>query len=167
RVFRNADQEKPLGLDADAWTRRLSEIEHQGAESYGRRDQEPWGRVYSQIQAIWESLAQDDYRFSDPNTPEAMLRRIHSARSHIDQIKENLAVLVLSENEETRKLQQAEKLAILDALNSEAVEPLDALGPEPDPNTATRTKLEKIHSVLHRLERRLERLPSLGLVSGS
>ena len=167
RVFRNADQERPLGLDADAWTQRLSEVELQGADAYGRRDQDTWGRVYSQIQAIWESLAQDDYRFSDPNTPEALVRRIHSARSHVDQIKENLAVLVLSENEETRKLQQAEKLAILDALNTEAIEPLDALGHDPEANAATRTKLEKIHSALHRLERRLERLPSLGLVSGS
>ncbi len=163
KVFARDGEGRTLGLDAEAWQQRLVEVERQGADAYAARDAPAWSRLYSQVLAIYESIAQDDTRFSNPSSEESLERSARSARFAVEQIKEALAILVLSENAETRKLQQSEKLALLDALNVEVIAPLDALGDHP--GKEARPRLETIHAALRRLERRLERLPTLGLVS--
>ncbi len=165
RVFRDVE-ERLLGLSADDWAGRLATVETSATEAYHRGDQATWSRCYSQIQAIWESLAQDDSRYTNPNSADYLVRSLLAARHHVDELKENLAMLVLSDNEETRKVQQREQLSILDALNSEVIEPLEGMGADPGSGGEVRAQLEKIHGALRRLDKRLERLPSLGLVSG-
>lgn len=163
RVFRDPT-EKCLGLDADAWTVRLAELEARGGKAYERADAAAWRRAYSQAQAIVESLNQEDASYADPEDPETLRRRFRLAHSVARDLQENLAILTLSENEETRSIQQAEKLAILDALNTEVLGPLEAVDPDVG-GAAVRTALEKIHGALRKLEKRLERLPSIGLVT--
>jgi molecular chaperone DnaK len=163
RVFRDPG-ERCLGLDADGWTARLAELESRGGQAYERADVAGWRRAYSQAQAIVESLNQEDASYSDPEDPETLRRRFRLAHSVARDLQENLAILTLSENEETRAIQQAEKLAILDALNSEVLGPLEQIDPDVG-GAAMRTALEKVHGALRRLEKRLERLPSIGLVT--
>ena len=162
-VFQKDDSDRVLGLSPEQWTERLGEIERRGADAYAGRDQGAWSRVYSQAQAIFESLSQDEGRFARTDEGDQLARSAQSARFHVEQIKEALAILVLSENTETRKLQQQEKLAVLDALNDEVIRPLDALGDRPP--TEAKAIMEKIHAALRQIERRLERLPAMGLVS--
>lgn len=163
RVFQKDEEERTLGLTASQWTERLAEIERRGADAYAGRDQGTWSRTYSQAQAIYESLSQDESRFGKTDESDQLARSVQSARFLVEQFKEALAILVLSENAETRKLQQQEKLAVLDALNDEVIRPLDALGDRPP--VEARGSVEKIHAALRRIERRLERLPAMGLVS--
>jgi hypothetical protein len=165
RVFRGGPEESLLGLTSEAWREKLTAVELQGQGAYASRDQHTWTRVYSQVQAIWESLAQDEHRFTNPDSPEALTRSLLSAQYHVEHIKENLAVLVLSGNEETRALQEREKLAVLDALNAEVIEPLSAHFTGDPSASESRAQLERIHAALRRIDRRLERLPSLGLVA--
>lgn len=163
RVFRAAS-ERCLGLDADGWTARLAELEARGAQVYERADVAGWRRAYSQAQAIVESLNQEDASYSDPEDPETLRRRFRLAHSVARDLQENLAILSLSENQETRAVQQAEKLAILDALNTEVLGPLERIDPDAG-GAEVRGGLESVHGALRRLEKRLERLPSIGLVS--
>ncbi len=163
RVFRDPG-EKCLGLGADEWTARLAELESRGGQAYERADAQAWRRAYSQAQAIVESLNQEDASYSDPEDPETLRRRFRLAHSVARDLQENLAILTLSENEETRAIQRAEKLAILDGLNTEVLIPLEQIDPDVG-GAAMRAALEKVHGGLRKLEKRLERLPSIGLVS--
>lgn len=158
-------QGQALGLSHDAWAERLLEIERRGADAWQSSDQPAWGRAYSQIQAIWESLAQEDHRYTDPESADYLMRSFLSAQMRAREMQEELASFVLSDNEETRKVQSAERLEILAALDGEVVRPLQLLGQAMEPGPQTRSKLETIHGALRKLDKRAERLPSLGLVS--
>ncbi len=165
RVFR--ETERPmLGLAPEAWNQKLLNIEQDGRAAYQRADQTAWSRAYSQIQAIFESLSQDDYRSTNPEAADTLSRSYMAAMHHVQEITENLAALSMSDNAETREHQQRERLAILDELNTEAISPLAEIGPDPKPGADTRLRLERIHGALRKIDKRLERLPSLGLVSG-
>jgi molecular chaperone DnaK len=164
RVFSDA-QGHVMGLSQDAWQERLADLERRGADAWQRLDQPAWGRAYSQIQAIWESLAQEDHRYTDPESPDYLMRAFLSAQMRARELREELLDLVLSDNDETRKVQEAERLDLLSDLDLEVTRPLELLGQHLEPGPQTRAKLEALHGALRRLDKRAERLPALGLVS--
>jgi molecular chaperone DnaK len=161
-VFQD-EQRKPLGLSFDAWERRLAELEAKGSDAYQKMDQTAWGRAYSQAQALYESLIQDTLSYTDPTSPEGLLQNLLSFQARVRRLREEVASFVLSDNEETRKVQQDERAALLEGLDREAagVEGLDM-----SKGAESRVRLERAHGAVQRLEQRFERLPSLGLVSG-
>jgi molecular chaperone DnaK len=163
RVFRDMEQTL-LGVNADGWRTRVDELERRGKSAYQASDVGGWRSAYSQAQAIVESLNQEDSSYSDPEAPETLRRHFRLAVTIVREIQENLLILTLSDDEETRALQTAEKLGILEGLKTGAIAPLESINPD-DGGAGVRSELEQIHGALRRLEKRLERLPSLGLVT--
>jgi molecular chaperone DnaK len=163
RVVYRGDDSQPLGRTLDDWRAHLSEVEANADAAWRAKDQEAWSQVFDQVQATWESLAQEEYRFTATNTPEYVQRLYLGLSRRIEELKETLDEFALAGNPETAKLQRREIMHIQAELEDNVEEPLYELDPQDDPGEL-KPKLARLAEILARLEKRVDELPTLGLV---
>lgn len=165
RVVYRGDGSRQLGMSSDEWRDRIEQIEAAGDEAYRSRSQQEWTKSFSQAQAIWESIAQDEYRFRHTNVDD-QLRRLHAGlRGEIDDLRTAFGSFNASPNPETAKLQRGE----LDRLQTELAErvekPLGQLDLDTLAAAQAKTELDRLWEAAAHVRRQFEKLPTLGLVS--
>ncbi len=163
RVVYRGDDALHLGLREQEWRQRLAQIEAQAEEAFQRRDQPTWGKVFSQVQAIWESLAQDESRFSRADDAEFAAKLALGLSFHLNELRALLADFSCSANPETRQLQQAELTRLSHEVEQKVGQPLQQLM-SAGITAQHRHELERISESMRHVERQAERLPTLGLV---
>jgi molecular chaperone DnaK len=163
RVVYRGGKSQPLGRSLDEWRERLQTIEKSAERAWKDKDQEAWSQAFDQVQATWESLAQDEYRFTATNTSEYVQRLYLALSRRIEELKSDLDEFTLASNPETEKLQRREIMHIQAELEDDVEEPLYALDPEGEP-AELKPKLARLAEICARLEKRVDELPTLGLV---
>ena len=164
RVVFRGDGRLNLGMNLDEWRARLSALEEKAQESFARQDQLAWSQVFGQVQAIWESLAQDEYRFSRSDPTEHAQRLMVSVRTQRDDVLAQISEFTLSANPETRELQEARIKELLAELTARVDNPLRQIDIERMGAGPAKQHLEKLTETLDYFERQLEKLPTIGLV---
>lgn len=164
RVVWRGDDKLKLGLDQEEWRGRLAKLEEQAEEAFQNHDQTSWSRLFNQVQAIWESLAQDEHRFTKSDPKEYVERLTVSVNERVSELYEHFEEFSLSANPETKMLQEARLRELREELKARIESPLrqldvGRLGPGP-----ARQELEKLTETLQYLERQLDKLPTIGLV---
>jgi molecular chaperone DnaK len=163
RVVYRGDDSEPLGRTLDEWRERLQTLEKSAERAWASKDQDAWSQSFDQVQATWESLAQEEYRFTATNTSEYVQRLYLALSRRIEELKTNLEEFTLASNPETEKLQRREIMHIQAELEDDVEEPLYALDPKDDPGEL-KPELARLAEICARLEKRVEELPTLGLV---
>ena len=164
RVVFRGDGRLNLGLKLEEWRQRLEKLEEEASEAFNQHDQTRWSKAFGQIQAIWESLAQDEYRFTR-NDPEKFAQQVEFAvRIKFEEVENQLSDFSFSANPETRTLQEARVNELRQELRAKVSNPLrqidiERMGPGP-----ARQELEKLRESLEYFERQIEKLPTIGLV---
>jgi molecular chaperone DnaK len=164
RVVFRGDGRLNLGLKLEEWRQRLEKLEEEASEAFNQHDQTRWSKAFGQIQAIWESLAQDEYRFTR-NDPEKFAQQVEFAvRIKFEEVENQLSDFSYSANPETRTLQEARVNELRQELRAKVSNPLrqidiERMGPGP-----ARQELEKLRESLEYFERQIEKLPTIGLV---
>lgn len=164
RVVFRGDGNLNLGLKLEEWRQRLEQLEAEANEAFNQHDQVRWSKVFGQVQAIWESLAQDEYRFTR-NDPEKFAQQIELAvRIKLEDVELQLGEFNYSSNPETKQLQEERVNELQQELRSKVASPLrqidiERMGPGP-----ARQELEKLRESLEYFERQIEKLPTIGLV---
>ena len=164
RVVWRGDDQLKLGLDAEAWRARLSAIAEQAEAAFESHDQGAWSKVFGQVQAIWESLAQDEYRFTRGD-PEAFMRKLHAGvLEQVQEVMGKLDDFSISSNPETARIQSEKLRELRQELKAQAEAPLRQLDTANLSYAQSRQQLDRIREHLNHIERQLEKLPALGLV---
>lgn len=166
RIVFRGDGTRQLGLNTEEWQSKLAAIENSGRQAYNESDQPGWTFVFNQIQAIWESLAQDEFRFTAAADPAAHVRTLAAALSEtIDDLRSSIHGFSLSPNHEIAELQQNELRKIEVQLVEKLEGPFRNLDIENMAPTRIKPEIERLFEIAAHLKRRYERLPTLGLVS--
>ncbi len=164
RVAYRDDGQLRLGMNLDEWRGRIGQLEVAADEAFESKDQRAWGRAFNQVQALWESLAQDEYRFTRADS-EGYVRRLYlSLCAEVSEVSEMLAGFNYSANPETHALQERE-VARLEAELAERVStPLDAVELEGAAHAQLKHELDLLAEAVEHIRRRYEKLPTIGLV---
>jgi molecular chaperone DnaK len=163
-VWRDEGARK-LGLKADEWVARLKQVEAAGKDAYDQGNQAGWTRAFNQVQAVWESLIQDEYRFAGAQDPAAYVQeQIANLRAHIDQLRSDVHRFVVSPQLETATLQRAELERLNAEITTRVEAELDKLQRETRPENL-KPELDRLFETLVYLRRQFEKLPTLGLVT--
>jgi len=162
RVVYRAEGGAKLGMSIDQWRERLERIQQEADQAFDARDQAAWSHAFNQVQAIWESLAQDEFRFVRSDDAE-YARRLHAnLRSEISESRTILMDFSYSANPETKHLQEREVQRLLDELERKIAEPLERLNLEDAAHA--RRELDRLFEALHFVQKQTEKLPTIGLV---
>ncbi len=161
-----------MGMDFSAWEARLTKIQLDGVDAFSSRDQGRWSRAYAQAQALYETVSQDEARFERANDPNYIKSLIATLEFTTSALREKIDGYVLPKHPDVRRL-QADALSAINAdFNMQVLEPLTkaaafAAIPKPSPTDISdaRAKLDIINQHLKHLERRIEQVPSIGVVS--
>lgn len=161
-AYRDAEA-RPLGRSIDEWHQHLASIEKDANEAWKARDQEGWRQTFDQIQATWESLAQDEFRFKSTNTTE-YVQKLHFGLSHqCEELKKTVDAFTLSSNPDTANLQRREIMRLKADLEDELEDPLKLIDTHAD-TAVVKPQLAKLAETATRLEKRVVELSTLGLV---
>jgi molecular chaperone DnaK len=163
RVVYRGDDHEPLGRSLDDWRDHLAQIEDEADSAWKAKDQKAWSQVFDRVQATWESLAQEEYRFTSTNTTEYVQRLYLGLSQRIDELKTTLDEFALAGNPETAKLQRREIMHIKSELEDDVEQPLGEIDAHGEPSVV-KPKLARLAEVAAQLERRVDELPTLGLV---
>jgi molecular chaperone DnaK len=164
RVIYRQEGTHHLGMSQAEWGQRLKQIEAAGESAFEARDQPAWSKVFNQVQAIWESLAQDEYLFVRTDPAEYVRRLYGIIRRKQQELDSELAGFEYSGNPETREVQQREVGRLREELASKVEVALERFDPDSELLGQQRAELDRLYEVLGHLERQLEKLPTLGLV---
>jgi molecular chaperone DnaK len=163
RVVYRGDR-APLGRELDEWRTHIEDIETRADDAYDARDQDAWRRTFDQLQATWESLAQEEYRYSGTDPEEQVRRTKMILERSLEDLQEALQAFTFSDNPETKKLQRQARREITDKLEEQVVEPLEGLELYEMEAREAKRELDKIGGTLEELDKRYRELPTLGLV---
>lgn len=156
------DGRMQLGLNKQQWTQRLQQIEQEADAAYSASDQSAWSQAFNQVQAIWESLAQDEYRFIRSDSAEYATRLHQSLVGQLSRVRFSIEDFTYASNPETRALQEDAMREILDQLEQKIAQPLEQL--DADAIQQQRHQLDRMDEALSHIKRQIERLPTIGLV---
>ncbi len=166
RIVFRGDGGRQLGLSTAEWRDRLGSIEEVGRTAYADHNQEVWSQTFNQVQAIWESLAQDEFRFSSNTNPGEQVARMEGRlRELIDELRSEIGGFARSLNPETRVLQDKEIASIEAELAAKIEDVLDGMDLDEMPPNHAKPALDRLFENASLLRRRLERLPNIGVVS--
>lgn len=162
RIVFRADQ--MMGLTFDGWRERLDTLLAEGKAAWEARDQGRWTRLYTQLQALYETVSQEEWRFVRTDSKEYVGELFAAATRRSGALRTRIAEVILPAAPETRKLHQQELDAISMELREKVSRPLEALAPRLEEPDAIRSEIEAIIQHIKHLETRLAKLPSLGVV---
>lgn len=164
RVVYRDDDKLPLGLTQEEWRQRLQQLEEQAESAYHDHDQFNWSRIFNQIQAIWESLAQDEYRFVRSDNEEYVRRMYMSLQERLQESITLLEDFNYSANPETRLLQEQEVIRLRQDLRQKVEQPIGNFDVERIDPRQGRYELDRMAEALNYFQRQFEKLPTIGLV---
>jgi molecular chaperone DnaK len=165
RVVYRGDSTRQLGMSTEQWSGKIATMEAEANQAYQNRDQEAWTQAFNQAQAIWESLAQDEYRFRNTDVSGQLKRLQASLRSEIDDLRTALSSFNTSSNPETEALQHSEIDRLTSELEQRVEQPLERLDLERLTAAQAKTELDRLWEAASHVRRQYEKLPTLGLVS--
>jgi molecular chaperone DnaK len=164
RVAYRDDGQLKLGMGTDEWRGRISQLERAADAAFEAKDQRAWGKAFNQVQALWESLAQDEYRFSRADS-EGYVRRLYlSLAAEVSEIGELLAGFNYSGNPETRALQEREVTRLEAELSERVSGPLEAIEIDSGAHAQLKHELDLLAEAAEHIRRRYDKLPTIGLV---
>ncbi|MFW5967465.1 MAG: Hsp70 family protein, partial [Persicimonas sp.] len=144
-VFRGA-RDEPLGRTLEEWQDHLADIEREADAAWRKRDQKAWSRAFNQIQASWESLAQEEYRFTSTDSPEYVERLYTGLQRRVGELKKRLDDFTLSSKPETEKLQRREIMRLKSEVEDRVEQPLGELDPS-GPTEKIKPELARLSEV--------------------
>ena len=164
RVVFRGDEGLQLGLDSEEWRERLDAIDERAHKAFEAHDQDAWSQVFNQVQAIWESLAQDEYRYSRAD-PEKHARRLQgTVQEKLTRLQRQIEEFSLSANPETKALQEERLREIRADLKSKVTSPLRQIDIDRMGARTARQELDRMFEALEYFDRQMEKLPTIGLV---
>lgn len=161
-AYRDAEA-RPLGRSIDEWHKYLDDIEKDANTAWKARDQTGWSQAFDQIQATWESLAQDEYRFKSTHTTEYVQRLHFGLSRQCEELQKTVDEFTLSSNPETESLQRREIMRLKADLEDDLEEPLKAIDIYADA-AKVKPELAQLTETATRMEKRVIELATLGLV---
>lgn len=163
RVVYRDDGKLPLGMNMEQWRARLEQLETQAEAAYAEHDQGTWSRTFNQIQAIWESLSQDEYRFVRTDDAEYARRMYIGLMERLQELRAQFEDFNTSNNPETRQIQQTELNRLRKELQQKVAQPLAQYSLD-HINGQHRHELDRLAEAINYIQRQVEKLPTLGLV---
>ncbi|RAL21708.1 hypothetical protein DL240_12705 [Lujinxingia litoralis] len=154
------------GLNQDDWRARLETLQAEVRRVWHEDDDRAWGQLADRIQAIYETVAQDDSRFLRTN-PEAYARRVHEVlKLRAARLRQEIREFTRSPDPDERALQEPELLDIDAALAADIQAPLQSIGETANgaPMARHQEELEQLSLRLEQLDDRLQRVRTLGLL---
>jgi molecular chaperone DnaK len=164
RVVYSDESTQRLGLTQGEWGARIARIEEQADAAYQAHDQPAWSKIFNQVQAIWESLAQDEHLFARTDPAEYVKRLYGIIQRKHQNLEDALTNFDCSANPETREVQARELARLREELHAKVEQALALVDPESEEVGQQRAELDRLYEVIGHLERQLEKLPTLGLV---
>lgn len=166
RIVFRGDGKRQLGLSTDEWRQRLEVGEKAARAAYDGANQAAWTQHFNQIQATWESLSQDEFRFASHSDPDSHVENLKATlRDAIDRLRSDIHSFTISANEETAQIQRKELELIRLELTEKVEGPLNRLENADVSAIKAKPELDRLFETYHFVRKRLERLPTLGLVT--
>jgi len=154
-----------LGMTFEAWKARIDDFHVQGERAFKAKDQALYGKLYTQLQALVETLNQEETRFVKTNSLEHVQDLLRSAQFRLLALHSKLTDVVIPANPETRRLREAALASLKSDLTTTVEDPLADVAGRLEGNPAVRGELDRILLALKLLDKRLEALPALGVVT--
>ncbi len=165
RVVYRGDGKRQLGMSTEEWRAKLDQLQAEGREAYDGREQDRWSAAFNQVQAIWESIAQDEYRFRSTDAGEQLVRLRVGLIAEVQDLKTALAGYDYSGNPETSEIQRREVDRLQAELGRRVERPLARLDVDRLTAAQAKVELDRLWEAAAAVRRGYERLPTLGLVS--
>lgn len=154
-----------MGMDREAWDRRIGDIDARARHAYDAVDAVAWRRICDEVQALRETAYQDEFAAMRLDDPAYLARRVRAARFRAHEVEISLTDLVVAAADEVRELQLAERSRLLGELRTKVYEVLASIEVEGIDAAAARRGLEHIETDLERIEAALGRVGSIGIVA--
>jgi molecular chaperone DnaK len=159
------DGAKQLGLSTEEWIAKLRAIEENAQTVYDARDTDGWSQVFNQVQAIWESLAQEEYRFNSRDPGAHLLSLALSLGREVESLRTMFNDFPHAANPETRGMQEKEIRRLELQLAERVEKPLEALDIEELSPSQAKPELDRLWESASHVRKQFEKVPNLGLVS--
>ena len=157
RVVFSADDDR-LGRSHDEWRRQLDELSRQVDKAWRGDDDHRWQDVADRVQATYESVGQDEFFFRRRD-PDVYANTLYDAvTNRFQSIRSQAQGFPFAADVDARKLQKDE----VDRIVAEVERLADDL-PGRQPTADDVGKLERLARSLDHLEKRLERVHTLGV----
>lgn len=155
-----------MGMDREAWEKKIASIEERGYAAHDARDASAWRRTYNELQALLETAHQEEFAMMRVDDPAYLTRRLSTTRGWARRLEQDIADFVPAAGDEVREMQATEQRRLLEWVRDKAHKPLEPLEvKEGTDGAALRRTLDQVNAELERIENALERIPSLGLVT--
>ncbi len=152
-----------LGKPTEHWEARIAELDARGRAAWDAVDEGGWRRATNEAQALYETASTQTMSTRRSDDPAYLSLRAAGTRAWGDRLLRGLFDFVCSPAPEVRALQEKER----DLLRGAVAEALDrhAAGMDGRSPTDVRRALDQCAADLDRVEKGLERLPGLGMVT--
>lgn len=157
RLVFSSDEER-LGRSRDQWRQQLDELVRQVDDAWEGDDDQRWRSVADRVQAIFESVAQDEYLFRRRDPERYANTLMDTTRGRLQSVHERTKRFPYAANTDARKLQQTEVERI-----EESIDDLRRRLPDGVSDPEAIPRLERIARSIDHLERRLERAHARGV----
>ncbi len=152
-----------LGKPTEHWEQRIVDLDARGRAAWEAVDEGGWRRATNEAQALFETASTSASSTRRSDDPAYLSLRSAGSRAWADRLLRGLGDFVGSSAPEVRALQEKERDVLRTAVR-ETMEKL-ATGTEGKEPMEVRRALDQCAADLDRVERALERLPGLGLVT--
>ncbi|MFO0680431.1 MAG: Hsp70 family protein [Sandaracinus sp.] len=152
-----------LGKPIEHWEARIGDLDARGRSAWEAQDEPGWRRATNEAQALFETASTQASVARRSDDPGYLALRATGTRAWGDRLLRALDDFALSDAPEIRALQTKEREALASAVRAALVKMLaDSEGKEPH---EIRRALDQAAADLDRVERAVERLPAIGLVT--
>jgi hypothetical protein len=152
-----------MGKPIEHWETRIAELDARGRSAWDALDDAAWRRATNEAQALYETASTQAASARRSDDPSYLALRATASRTWGDRLLRSLEDFVLSRAPEVRALQEKEIESLRSAIRAALVRMIaDSENREPH---EIRRALDQAAADLERVERAVERLPSLGLVT--
>lgn len=157
RLVFAADDER-LGRNQQEWKTHLEELRDQVDSAWEDDDDSKWHEVSDRVQAIYESVGQDEFLFRRRDPDRYAQTIFDTTRDRLQSLHGRTQQFPYAADPDARKLQRGETEQIEDAIAEARL----AL-PDPPPRPVDVPEMERLARLVTHLERRLERVHTLGV----
>jgi molecular chaperone DnaK len=152
-----------LGRPIEHWEERIADLDQRGRAAWDTSDEGAWRRANHEAQALYETAAAGLSNARRSDDPAYLALRLTATRAWGERLLRALDDLDLSRTAEVRALQNAERESLRDAIRGALLRMIDDA--RSGEAVETRRALERAAAELDRVEKAIERLPSIGVVT--
>ncbi len=152
-----------LGKPIEHWEDRIADLDARGRAAWDAIDDAAWRRATNEAQALYETASTQAAGARRSDDPAYLALRVTATRAWGDRLLRALDDFVVSRAPEIRALQERERDSLRASVRGALVRMIaDAEGREP---ADIRRALDAAAADLERVERAIDRLPAMGLVT--